>query len=154
MLFIRKTHHSRLPCRLTSNSWQNHAVPSTNAVDDELLQGMMSLGMNVKKSPLPPQEQQQHPITSIIFEDSDDMSCIESSRPSLENYASAKDLMAHMHGMTPVPRRCRPPRLSLQSMGSAATNGTASKYSIASPYPQPPLSMVGRKSLANDCVMT
>jgi hypothetical protein len=154
MLSIRKTHRSPLPCRLTSNSWQNHAVPSTNAVDDELLQGMMSLGMNDKKTPPLPQEQQQHPITSIIFEDSDDMSCIESSRPSIENHANARDLMAHMHGMTPVPRRGRPPRLSLQSMGSAATNGTASKYSAASPYPQPPMSMVGGKCLANDFVMT
>lgn len=136
--------------RLTSDA-QNLVPPSTNAVDDDLLKGMASLGMSEQKTQ-PSQEQRNHPIASIIFEDSDDMSCIDSSRPSLENHTSATELMAHMHGMTPVPRRSRPPRLSLQSIGSAATNGTASKYNQASPFP--PLSTVGGKSLATDFVMT
>lgn len=141
--------------RLTSNSWTHSFVSaaSTNNVDDSLLEGMKALGIEEKNTP---HREHHHPISSIIYEDSDDVSFHEASRPSLENHQSATDLMAHLHGMTPVPRKGRPPRLSFDSMsmGSVATHGTASKYSAASPYLQPPMSTVGGKSIVNDFVMT
>jgi hypothetical protein len=138
---------------LTSKSWQQNFVPtaSSNNVDDDLLKGMKTLGLNDKKNP--PTEH-NHPISSIIYEDSDDVSFYEPLRPSLENHQCATDLMAHLHGMTPVPMKGRPARLSIDSMGSIATNGTSSKYNAASPYPQHPMSTVGARSAAMDLVMT
>eukprot|EP00980_Cylindrotheca_fusiformis_P029281 scaffold22800_cov204-Cylindrotheca_fusiformis.AAC.4 len=137
--------------RFSNDSFQNHLIPPTNSVDEELLQRMNSLGMSAEKTPQP-QEQKHHPISSIILEDSDDMSCIDSSRPSLEHHTSTKDLMAHLHGMTPVPRKGRPPRLSLQSVGSATTN---SKNNHVSPYPHATMTSVGGKSISScDFVMT
>lgn len=106
--------------------------------------------MDEKESP--PKE--QYPTSSIIFEDSDDVSIQDCSRPSLENHASARDLMAHLHGVTPVPRKGRPPRLSLQSVGSVATCGTGSKYNNASPYPQAPMSSIGGKCTVQEFVQT
>lgn len=71
--------------------------------------------------------------------DTDNLSVGEPVRPSMENHASARDLMSHM-GMTPEIRKGRrrlnrPPRLSLQSVGSLASCGAASKMTIASPFP-------------------
>ena len=111
---------------------------------------MTKLTMDEKESP--PKE--QYPTSSIIFEDSDDVSIQDCSRPSLENHASARDLMAHLHGVTPVPRKGRPPRLSLQSVGSVATCGTSSKYNNASPYPQAPMSSIGGKCTVQEFVQT
>lgn len=94
---------------------------------------------------------------SIIIEDGDDLSRRD-PRPSLENHSNSRDLMAHMHGLTPVPRRGRPPRLSLQSVGSVSTTGTATKkFNSASPFPQPPISTIGSshvKSFAYEFVET
>lgn len=104
---------------------------------------MMALGMNGSK-----RLKQDFPVkSSIILEDDDDIS-LHDSRPSLENHSSSQDLMAHMHGVTPVPKRGKPPRLSLQSLGSVASCGMASKYSAASPFPQVPLSSIGKNSHA------
>jgi hypothetical protein len=126
----------------------------TNALEDVLMQGMTALNMNEylhSRDELPTKP-------SIILEDTDDMSNYE-PRPSFENHASARDMMAHLHGMTPVPRRNqRPPRLSMQSVGSVSTTGTACKYNAASPFPQAPMSSIGQNSTvkcgANDFVGT
>jgi hypothetical protein len=130
--------------RLTSNSWKNSFAEQeyTNALENDLLQDMMALGMD-DKSHL----QHDYPVKSrIILEDTDDVSLLHDPRLSLENHTNSQDLMAHMHGMTPVPRKGRPPRLSLQSIGSVSTTGTASKYPAASPFPQPPVSSIGQNS--------
>ena len=95
--------------------------------------------------------------SSIILEDPDDDLSIHDSRPSLENHASARDLMAHLHGMTPVQRRnFRPARLSLQNIGAVSTNGIASKHNISSPFPQFTTSMKSStiKSATYDIVET
>jgi hypothetical protein len=112
------------------------------------MQGLTALTMNDNLH-----SRDEHPLKpSIIIEDSDDLSCYE-PRPSFENHASARDMMAHLHGMTPVPRKNqRPPRLSLQSIGSVNTTGTACKYNAASPFPQAPMSTM--KCGANDFVAT
>ena len=114
------------------------------------MQGMTKLTMDEKSTP--PKE--EYPTSSITLEDSDDVSIQDCSRPSIENHSSARDLMAHMHGMTPVPRRGRPPRLSIQSMGSISTTTTKRNYNAASPYPQAPMSSIGGKSMVQDFVET
>jgi hypothetical protein len=105
------------------------------------MQGMMTLAMKDNSH-----VRDEYPVkSSIIVEDPDDVS-VHDPRHSLENYASARDLNFHLHGMTPVPRKSRrPPRLSLQSMGSVSTTG--SRYNAASPFPQPPMSSVKHSSM-------
>lgn len=112
---------------------------ATNALDDNLVNAMGSLGMNER-----PTLQKDYPVnTSIILEGGNDLPLRE-PRYSLENHASSRDLMVHMHGLTPCPKPpVRRPRLST---GSVATNGTCSKYSAASPFPPAPLSTVGKNS--------
>lgn len=140
------------PKEASSRHHQTKFVPpfASNNVDDDLMQGMTKLTMDEKSTP--PKE--EYPTSSITLEDSDDVSIQDCSRPSIENHSSARDLMAHMHGMTPVPRRGRPPRLSIQSMGSISTTTTKRNYNAASPYPQAPMSSVGGKSMVQDFVET
>lgn len=111
------------------------------------MQGMQSLAM--KDSPVC-HVQVEFPVkSSIIVEDPDEVP-VHDPRPSLEHHASARDLMAHMHGTTPVPRNrrnLRPPRLSLQSISSVSTTGTASKYNATSPFPQAPMSSVKNSTM-------
>lgn len=112
---------------------------TSNDLDHDLMDALNSMGMNDKPSP-----QNEYPLkTSIILEDGNDMALHE-PRPSVENHSSSRDLMAHMHGLTPMPKPpLRRPRLS---MGSVATNGTCSKFSAASPFPPAPLSTIGKNA--------
>lgn len=80
---------------------------------------------------------------SVILEDGNERTPHE-PRHSIENHSSSTDLMAHMHGLTPCPKPSF--RRNRLSTGSAATNGTCSKYSAASPFPPAPLSTLGKNS--------
>ena len=108
-------------------------------LDSDLMQAMESLGMNQR----PAHAQLSAPATTesvTAFEDLADHPSRE-PRPSLDSHACSHDLVAHMHGMTPVPKMPpRPPRLST---GSMATQGTVSKYNAASPFPLAHVSTVG-----------
>jgi hypothetical protein len=100
-----------------------------STIDDELMEGLSAMNLESQR--------QERPQLCLDIDHSDDVSYGKPMRSSLENHASARDLMSHM-GMTPEMRRgrrrlSRPPRLSLQSVGSC---GTASKMSAASPFPQ------------------
>jgi hypothetical protein len=120
-------------------------VSHLSTIDDELMQGLSA--MNLEERDHSRDQGRTHTPATFRLEqglcfdidDSDDVSFGKPMRPSIENHASAMDLMAHM-GMTPEMRRGRrrlsrprPPRLSLQSVGSC---GTGSKMSAASPFPQ------------------
>mmetsp|Transcript_18101 Transcript_18101/g.28074 ORF Transcript_18101/g.28074 Transcript_18101/m.28074 type:complete len:1449 (+) Transcript_18101:325-4671(+) len=112
-----------------------------STIDDELMEGLSAMNLEEQDRS---QLRGYTPATvklqqGLCFDigDSDDDSFGRPVRPSLENHASARDLMSHM-GMTPELRKgrrrlSRPPRLSLQSVSSC---GTASKMSAASPFPQ------------------
>ncbi|CAJ1903870.1 unnamed protein product [Cylindrotheca closterium] len=115
-------------------------------VVDDLSSKMMSLGMSDKKKNLRFSDQYM-PMGGMILEDSEELSFIEASRPSLENHASARDLMAHMHGLTPIPRKGRPPRLSIESTGSNGASGMSRGiFDDMSPYPK------AAQPLGNDCM--
>mmetsp|Transcript_487 Transcript_487/g.769 ORF Transcript_487/g.769 Transcript_487/m.769 type:complete len:1375 (-) Transcript_487:1532-5656(-) len=118
----------------------------SSAFVDDLSSRMMSLGMSDKKKSLRFSDQHM-PMGAIILEDSEDMSFMEGARPSLENHTNARDLMAHMHGVTPITRKGRPPRLSIESTGSTGVSGMSGGiFNDMSPYPQP------AQSFGNDCM--
>lgn len=108
----------------------------------------MSLGMSDKKKS-PRFSDQQQPLGGVILEDSDEISFLKASRPSLENHTSARDLMAHMHGVTPIPKKGRPPRLSIESINSTGASGMSRGiFDDMSPYPE----ATAQQSFANDCM--
>jgi hypothetical protein len=128
-------------------------IPESNFRYDDLVNRMMSLGVDES-----PQEDSMNaaPVrSSIIFEEDDLSPFADLSRPSMENHASARDLMCHMHGMSPVRSKPLRPRLSNQSLGSL---GTGYKHIAASPFPQAPISATAfnshKKSLTFDFVET
>lgn len=102
----------------------------TNDLDLDLMNAMKSL--DVKEMPAhvePAQNTNDH--ATVVFEDLNDVAS-HAPRHSIDHHTSSHDLMAHMHGLTPIPKMpSRPPRLST---GSVATQGTVSKFSAASPF--------------------
>lgn len=122
-------HLTLLFYRLTFNSPRFGTPEILGTLDDDLMQGMQALGMKDREH-LP----REFPLQASIILEDDEESSLHDPRPSVENHSNAHDLMSHM-GMTPA-RQSRPSRLSL---GSVATAGTASKYTAASPFPQPSL---------------
>lgn len=109
---------------------------ANNHLDCDLMHALDSLGMDDKAT------DEAAAFTgkpSIILEDSCDIP-LRDPRHSLENHSSSRDLMAHMHGLTPISNPTRPPRLSI---GSVSTQGNINKFNVASPFPQPPLSSIG-----------
>ena len=123
-------------------------MENSDDIDMELILGMGSLGVNEKSQATSIVE------SRIVFEEHDD-SCVETSRPSMENHASARDLMCHLHGMSPAPCKAAPARLSLHSI---ASSGTACKHVVNSPFPSATISSTGlnshKKSLSFDFVET
>lgn len=117
---------------------------------DDLSSRMMSLGMSNKKKKELRFSDQHLPMGGIILEDSEEASFMEASRPSLENHTSARDLMAHMHGVTPILRKGRPPRLSIESIGSVGASGMPRGiFDDMSPYPN---TSQPAQSFGNDCM--
>lgn len=104
---------------------------------------MKNLGMEEKYG-----EEPVETVAPTIFVDDNELSPHRDvSRPSLENHASASDLMMHIHGLSPVRKKgSRPPRMSLQSVNTAGSFGTACKNSSVSPFPQSSISFVGQNS--------
>ena len=119
---------------------------------DDLMEGISAMNLEDRKD-TPRDRQSCTPATFKLGQglcldiDCDEVPFGGPVRPSLENHASARDLMSHM-GMTPEvrkgrPRLNRPPRLSLQSVGSMPGGGTASKMSAASPFPTMSINQFG-----------
>ena len=109
------------------------------------MQAMESLGMNQRSA----HAQLTAPVTIESVTTFEDLAGLPSREPrqSLDNHACSHELMAHMHGMTPVPKMPpRPPRLST---GSVATQGTVSKYNATSPFPT---AHVGTMGSAMQCL--
>lgn len=103
------------------------------------MNAMESLGMNDKRIR---QQDNLAARRSITLEDTVEIPLHE-PRLSVENHSSSTDLMAHMHGVTPIPKLSRPPRLSTSSV---STTGTVSKFNAASPFPHALLSSTGNGS--------
>lgn len=119
-----------------------HTIGEKNDdVDLDLLERMGSLGVSDEcqvTCTLPTME------SRIVFEEENVLpSDVESSRPSMENHASTRDLMCHLHGMSPVRKRGAPLRLSIQSISSI---GTGCKHVSASPFPTPSMGSAGLNS--------
>jgi hypothetical protein len=133
---------------LTFNSF---AVPtydiaeSNDDIADTLVHAMESLGMEERPIRTVTIES---PATTFCIDDNDHLSIHhDKSRPSMDNHTCARDLMMHMHGESPMCKSTRPPRLSMQSIGSVNALGTACKHMAASPFPQAPLSAMGKNSI-------
>ncbi len=107
---------------------------ATTHLDSDLMKALVSFGMDDKATHIPTVFAGK---PSIMVEDTYETS-MRDPRHSMENPSSSRDLMAHMNGLTPNPTR--PPRLSTESV---STQGTISKFNIASPYPQPSLCSIG-----------
>lgn len=124
-------------------------METSDDIDMELILGMGSLGVNEKSQATSTVE------SRIVFEEDDDSCGVETSRPSMENHASARDLMCHLHGMSPAPCKAAPVRLSLHSITSS---GAACKHVANSPFPSAAISSTGlsshKKSLSFDFVET
>jgi hypothetical protein len=106
---------------------------------------MAGLNMDDSKKPVKP----QLPRTNITYDDELDNESFmcTAARESIEHHASSSDLMSHLHGNTPVPRRFhgRPPRLSMQSINSTASKGivAASPFPISCPSLPSPIEFQG-----------
>ena len=112
------------------------------------MEGILSLAVIDKsEAPFPTQKVD----STIVFEEIDGG---ETPRPSLENHANARDLMCHLHGMSPACSNKLPHRLSISSISSVAGNG--SNATNASPFPHAPSSTLKghKKSLSFDFVET
>lgn len=123
---------------------------ASNDLDPELMKGLDSLGMDDR----PPiaKSVSAVPESSIVLDDDCEVP-LRDPRDSLENHSSSRDLMAHMHGLTPIDTHYRRPRLST---GVGPMQGTINNFNIASPYPQPMVSTVAchSKNFSNDFVAT
>jgi hypothetical protein len=134
---------------LFSDRFKNGLFPSftpNNDIDSDLAEVMKSLGIEESNDAALSRTVTLEP--SIVVEKETDFSTDHyRSRSSLENHTSARDLMIHMHGLTPVRKEVtKPPRLSLQSMSSA---GTACNYYAASPFSTAPMSAIGKSNYTN-----
>lgn len=138
--------YSFLHDRLTFNPF---AVPteydiaeSNDDITDALIHNMECLGMDER----PIRTVTIEPLaTTFCIDDNDHLSIHhDNSRLSMENHTCARDLMMHMHGKHGESPRWNPSR---QSIGSVNTLGTTCKHIAASPFPQAPLSAMGKSSI-------